>query len=124
MSYMSQAKQHSEEPDSNEPLSRSFKGYDWSEHVNVKRLIDALFAEYKDWYKADNPGRRIRDPDRIRQHLTHFILEAYRTHSALPTLSMGVHLGNGYYNEGVGRYHPRHLSYRIVRNVTDFLACR
>jgi hypothetical protein len=34
---------------------------------------------------------------------------------------MGVHLGNGYYNENSGRYHPKHLSYRIVRNVTDFL---
>ena len=101
--------------------SRPFGGRDWSEHANVLRLIDALFGEYAEWYKDTNPNGRIRDPAKIRQHLTHIVLEAFRTHCALPTLSMGVHLGNKFYNEGTGRYHPSHLSYRIVKNVTEFL---
>lgn len=101
--------------------SRPFQGWDWSVHANVLRLIDSLFAEYKAWYKSDGTDKRIRDPDKIKQHLTHFALEAYRTHRALPDLCMGVHLGNAYYNKDEGRYHPNHLSYRIVKNVTDFL---
>ena len=121
MSYMSQAKQHSEEPDSNAPPSRAFRGFDWSEHSNVKKLIEALFKEYRKWYKANDSSRRIRYPDRIRQHLTHFVLEAFRTWRAWPELSMGVHLGKDYYNNSAGRYRPRHLSYSAVKHVTDFL---
>ena len=34
---------------------------------------------------------------------------------------MGVHLGKDYYADSGSRYRPRHLSYRMVRNVTDFL---
>ena len=101
--------------------SRPFQGWDWSEHSNVKQLIDALFKEYAVWYKAQGDRRRIRDPDRIRQHLTHFVLEAFRTYSALPELSMGVHLGKDYYADTGSRYRPRHLSYRMVHNVTEFL---
>ena len=101
--------------------SRAFQGWDWSEHSNVKKLIDALFREYAVWYKAQGDRRRIRDPDRIRQHLTHFVLEAFRTHRARPELSMGVHLGKDYYADTGSRYRPRHLSYRMVHNVTDFL---
>ena len=33
--------------------SRAFQGNDWSEHANVKRLIDALFDEYEIWYKEE-----------------------------------------------------------------------
>ena len=101
--------------------SRAFQGWDWSEHSNVKKLIDALFKEYTVWYKAQGDRRRIRDPDRIRQHLTHFVLEAFRTYRARPELSMGVHLGKDYYTNSGSRYRPRHLSYRMVNNVTDFL---
>ena len=121
MSDMEQAEQHIEETEMTLLPSRSFRGFDWSEHVNVKMLIDALFRVYAVWYKAQGIGRRIRDPDRIRQHLTHFVLEAYRTHRARPELSMGVHLGKNYYADTGSRYRPRHLSYRMVRNVTDFL---
>ena len=64
---------------------------------------------------------RIRYPDRIRQHLTHFVLEAFRTHRAWPELSMGVHLGKDYYADTGSRYRPRHLSYSAVKHVTDFL---
>lgn len=102
--------------------SRPFKGFDWSDHVNVIRLIDVIFAEYTAWYKGEDTGKRIRDPDQIKRHLTHFVLEAYRTYRAMPTLLIGVPLGNRYYNEeSTGRYHPKHLSYRVVRNVTEFL---
>ena len=107
--------------DPDEPPSRAFRGFDWSEHSNVKKLIEALFKEYKVWYKAQGDGRRILYPDRIRQHLTHFVLEAFRTWRAWPELSMGVHLGKDYYADSGSRYRPRHLSYRMVRNVTDFL---
>ena len=103
--------------------SRPFGGFDWSEHENVVKLIDALFAEYVIWYKKGGETRRIREPQKIKQHLTHFVLEAQRTHRALPALTMGVHLGNRYYTEGKDtRYHPGHLSYRMVKNVTDFLS--
>ena len=34
---------------------------------------------------------------------------------------MGVHLGKDYYVDNGSRYRPRHLSYRMVHNVTDFL---
>ncbi len=102
--------------------SQPFKGFDWSVHENVIKLIDALFDGYKIWYKNTGENRRIRDPEKIKQHLTHFALEAYRTHHTMPTLLMGVHLGNRYYSEGNGeRYHPSHLSYRVVRNATSFL---
>lgn len=103
--------------------SRPFRGFDWSEHENVVKLIDALFAEYKIWYKNGGENRRLSHTDKIKQHLTHFVLEAYRTHQALPKMAMGVHLGNRYYNESKHiRYHPGHLSYRFVQNVTRFLS--
>ena len=57
--------------------SRPFKGFDWSEHADVSRLIDSLYDEYAVRYKDDAPGKRIRDPDKIKQHLTHFVLEAH-----------------------------------------------
>ena len=100
--------------------SRPFKGVDWSVHADVSRLVDTLYADYTAWYKREHPSGRIRDPDKIKQHLTHFTLEAYRTHKALPELTMGVHLGKKYYEKG-DRYHPNHLAYRVVKNVTDFL---
>lgn len=100
--------------------SRPFKGFDWSVHENVSRLIDEIFGEYTAWYKGAAPGKRLRDPGKIKQHLTHYVLEAYRTHRALPVMAMGVHLGKNHYSNG-GRYHPKHLSYRVVINVTDFL---
>jgi hypothetical protein len=98
-----------------------FKGFDWSEHAAASRLIDELSGEYEAWYKGDAPGKRLRDIDKIKQHLTHFVLEAYRTHRALPEMAMSVHLGDGYYNQHGDRYHPNHLAYRIVVHVTDFL---
>ena len=101
--------------------SRPFNGFDWSEHTHVSKLINEIFAEYAAWYKGDGAGKRLRDRDKIKQHLTHFVLEAYRTYKALSELALGVRLGNKYYNEGGGRYHPNHLSYRVVKNVTDFL---
>jgi hypothetical protein len=118
---MSQAKQHIEAPDSNAIPSRAFRGFDWSEHLNVKKLIEALFKEYAVWYRAQGDERRIRDPDRIRQHLTHFVLEAFRTNRAWPELSMGVHLGKDRYGKSADRQHPKHLSYSAVKHVTDFL---
>ena len=102
--------------------SRPFKGFDWSEHYNVQKLIVALFGEYEAWYRGTGEDKRIKYPEKVKLHLTHFALEAYRTHRALPGMSMGVHLGNDYYQEkNHDRYHPRHLSYRIVINVTEFL---
>lgn len=100
--------------------SRPFKGFDWSTHADVSTLIEMLFGEYTAWYKGTGKGKRLRDTRKVKQHLTHFVLEAYRTHRALPVMSMGVHLGKNYYTNG-GRYHPKHLSYRVVVNVTDFL---
>jgi hypothetical protein len=105
--------------DVDELPSRPFKGVDWAQHAHVSRMIEGLFAEYTAWYKG--AGKRIRDPGKIRRHLTHFVLEAYRTYRALPELCMGVHRGNEYYSQGGGRYHPSHLSARVVRHVTDFL---
>ena len=101
--------------------SRPFKGVDWSVHADVSRLIDELFGEYKEWYRGTGKGKRLRDPGKIKRHLTHLVLEAYRTHRALPDLAMGVNLGDDYYNKRGGRYHPNHLSYRIVKHVTEFL---
>jgi hypothetical protein len=101
--------------------SRPFKGFDWSEHADVSRLIDELSGEYEAWYKGTRTGKRIRDPGKIKRHLTHFVLEAQRTYRALPELCMGVHRRNEYYSQGGGRYHPSHLSARVVRHATDFL---
>jgi hypothetical protein len=100
--------------------SRPFKGFDWSEHQNVKRLIDMIYGEYAAWYKGTGTGKRLSDPNKTKRHLTHFVLEAYRTYKASPELAMGVHLGKGYY-EKTDRYHPNHLAYRPVEHVTDFL---
>ena len=104
--------------------SRAFQGNDWSEHANVKRLIDALFGEYEIWYKEEASGKRIVGPDKIRQHLTHFVLEAYRTWRAWPVLTMGVHLGKDHYGKGGDRQRPKHLTYSAVKHVTDFLVAR
>ena len=43
---MNQAEQHIEETEVTVLPSRAFQGNDWSEHANVKRLIEALFDEY------------------------------------------------------------------------------
>ena len=74
-------------------FSRAFEGYDWSEHTNVKRLIDTIFDEYEVWYKGDTPGERIRNRNILRQYLTHFVLEAYKVHGAQPGMMLGVPLG-------------------------------
>jgi hypothetical protein len=105
----------------NDLPSRPFKGFDWSVHAHVSHLIDEIFDEYEVWYRGTGTGKRLRDPDKIKQHLTHFVLEPYRSYRAMPDLTMGVNLGKGYYNESGDRYHPKHLSYRVVINVTDFL---
>ena len=60
--------------------SMPFKGYDWSEHKNVTMLVDAMFDEYRAWYKDSGENKRIRGAENIKQHLTHFVLEAYRTY--------------------------------------------
>jgi hypothetical protein len=101
--------------------SRPFKGFDWSEHAAASRLIDELSGEYEAWYRGTGTRKRLRGPEKIKQHLTHFVLEAYRTHRALPEMAMSVHLGDGYYNQHGDRYHPNHLAYRIIVHVTDFL---
>lgn len=100
--------------------SRPFKGFDWSVHASVSRLIDVIYGEYVAWYKGTGTGKRLKDPGKIKQHLTHFVLEAYRTYKVHPELTMGVHLGKKYYEKG-DRYCPNHLSYRVVKNMTDFL---
>ncbi len=102
--------------------SRPFGGFDWSEHPEVTSLIGHLIEGYIDWLKGSNTNKRIRDKDKVRQHLTHFVLEAYRNYMALPELCMGVHLGKHYYQDiACRRYHPNHLTYSRVINVTDFL---
>ena len=102
--------------------SRPFSGFDWSEHEQVKGLIEHLFDEYIDWYKRKGTNARIRDKDKIKQHLTHFVLEVYKNYKAFPELCTGVHLGKQYYQDEAGsRYNPNHLSYRPVINVTEFL---
>jgi hypothetical protein len=101
--------------------SRPFKGLDWSVHADVSRLIDEIFDEYEVWYRGTGTGKRIRDPGKIKQHLIHFVLEAYRTYKALPELCMGVHLSNRYYNNLGTRYDPNHLAYRIVVKTKEFL---
>ena len=70
ISDMNQAEQHIEETEMTVLPSRAFQGNDWSEHANVKRLIDALFGEYEIWYREEASGKRIVGPDKIRQHLT------------------------------------------------------
>jgi len=100
--------------------SRAFKGFDWSENSKVAVFIHGLFAEYTVWYKQGESKKRIRDSTKIQQHLTHFVLEAYRTFKASPDYLIGIHLGNSYYNSKT-RYKPNHLSFRIVINVTQFL---
>lgn len=102
--------------------SRPFKGFDCSLHFNVQRLIVVLFGEYEAWYRGKNPGGRLRDPEKVKRHLTHFVLEAYRTYRAIPGLLLGIYRSNAYYNKSnPDRYHPKHLSFRIVNNVMDFL---
>ena len=103
-------------------FSRPFQGYDWSDHPNVNRLIDEIYAEYEVWYREDTPGQRIRNRSTVRQYLTHFVLEAYRVHRAQPGMMLGVHLGKNHYKKGGDRYHRKHISsYRVIKNVTDFL---
>ena len=87
----------------------------------MSRLVNTLYAEYTAWYMGENPNGRIKDEDKIKRHLTHFVLEAFRTHRALPELAMGVHLGKGHYSKNADRYHPNPLSYRVVKHVADFL---
>ncbi len=102
--------------------SRPFTGFDWSEHVQVTNLIASLLNEYIDWYRDNKPNARIRDEDKIQQHLIHVVLEAYRNYLALPELCMGIHLSKAYYSDNqLKRYHPDHLSYRILINVLAFL---
>ena len=107
--------------DVNKFPSRPFQGFDCSEQENVTHLIEYLYGEYAAWYKGKKPDGRLKKPKEVKQHLTHFVLEAFRTYRALPGMSMGVHLGKYYYNSEGDRYHPSHLSCRIVVNVTDFL---
>ena len=103
-------------------FSRPFRGFDWSDHVRVQRMIDEVFAEYAVWYREDTPGERIKNPHLIRQYLTHFLLEAFRVHRAQPGMMLGVPLGKDRYRKTGDRYRRKHIaSYDGVKNVTDFL---
>ena len=101
--------------------SRPFTGFDWSEHFNVQKLIVDLFGEFEAWYMGSDDNKRVTLPIVRRRHLTHIVLEAYRTHRAMPGLLLGIHRGNYYYNQAGDRYHPNHLSFRIFNKVMDFL---
>jgi hypothetical protein len=99
--------------------SRPFKGFDWSEHPNVERLLDYLYDEYAGWYK-ERGGKVLREPRKVRNHIMHFVLELYRAHKALPGLLVGIPLHKPFYDEK-DRYHPAHLAYRVTINALNFL---
>ena len=102
--------------------SRPFKGFDCSEHESVTRLIETIYGEYAAWYMGQKPNGRLSNPGKVKDHLKHFVLEAYRTHRAMPGLLLGIYRSNLYYNKSdPDRYHPKHLSYRIVNNVMNYL---
>lgn len=105
--------------------SRQFKGFDWSETEEVKLLIDVYFGLYLVWAKETDGQERIKQQKELKEHLTCFVLEAYRTYKANPNMAMAVSLGKGTIsNYQKSRYKPSHLSYRLVNHIVKFMLAK
>jgi len=103
--------------------SRRFTGFDWSEHPAVVALIDELFDEYLIWAKEVDGQQRINKEKELKEHLTCFVLEAFRTHNSNPNVAMSVSLGNetiSNYQDNI--YRPKHISFRLINHIYQFLS--
>jgi len=102
--------------------SRQFRGYDWSNHPKVHDFIDELFIDYIKWAKEVDGQQRIKHQIQIKDQLTCFVLELFRTYKSHPELSMSVSIGNetiGKYSDN--RYKPEHITYRLMEHIRDYL---
>ena len=102
--------------------SRQFRGYDWSKHPNVHDFMNELFFDYLVWAKEIDGQQRIKHKAQLKEQLTCFVLELFRTYKAHPELSMAVSLGNetisGYQHS---RYKPNHFTYKLFVHIFNFL---
>jgi len=102
--------------------SRRFRGYDWSFNPKVHDFIDELFIDYMKWAKEIDGQQRVKNQDQIKDQLTCFVLELFRTYQSHPKLAMSVSIGNetisGYQHS---RYKPHHITYKLLIHIFDFL---
>lgn len=102
--------------------SRHFRGYDWSNHFNVHDFINELFVDYLVWAKKIDGQQRIKNKEQLKEQLTCFVLELFRTYKSHPKLSMAVSLGNGTIsNYQHSRYKPHHFTYKLFNHIRDYL---
>ena len=102
--------------------SRQFRGYDWSNHPKVHDFINELFIDYIKWAKEVDGQQRIKHKDQIKDQLTCFVLELFRTYESHPELAMSASINNETIGKYPGnRYKPEHITYRIMEHIRDYL---
>ena len=102
--------------------SRQFRGYDWSLNPKVHDFINELFDDYVKWAKTIDGQQRIKHQEQIKEQLTCFVLELFRTYKSHPKLAMSVSLGNETISSYQrSRYKPHHITYNLQVHIFNFL---